>query len=139
MPASETDRIARQFIDRTLPEEEWTHEAHLRVGLWHALRYSPREALDLLRSRIQSYNEAIGGTNTESSGYHETVTKLYVALLADFIDHQDRSLSDDRLAERAIDALGDRKLPLTYYSRDLLESAEARAGWVEPDLKKLPG
>lgn len=139
MPESETDRIARQFIDRTLAKVEWTHEAHLRVGLWHLLRYTPEESLERLRQGIRTYNETIGVTNSETSGYHETLTRFYVGLLTWFLDGHDRSMSDDRLARVLIHELGDRDLPLTYYSRELLESAEARAGWVEPDLRLLPG
>jgi len=32
---TETERVASALIDRTLPKAEWTHEAHLRAGLWH--------------------------------------------------------------------------------------------------------
>ena len=74
----ETDRIVREFIARTLPKNEWTHQAHLRVGLWHALQYPDAAALDLLRARISAYNEATGVANTAQSGYHETITRFYV-------------------------------------------------------------
>ncbi|MDQ6633482.1 MAG: hypothetical protein M3Z10_01860, partial [Gemmatimonadota bacterium] len=47
---------------------------------------------------------------------------------------------DKSLAELANDiavALADRALPLEYWSRERLMSADARAGWVEPDLRPL--
>ena len=36
-------------------------------------------------------------------------------------------------------ALADKDLPLQYYSRERLFSDEARAAWVEPDLRALRG
>src|SRR5450432_3825523 len=62
----DTDRLVQQFIARTLPKTEWTHHAHLRVGLWHALRHPDDVALNLLRERIRAYNEATGVANTSS-------------------------------------------------------------------------
>ena len=138
MPGAQTERIARKFCDCTLPKEEWTHEAHLRVGLWYLLRFAPAEAMDRLRDGIRRYNEATGVANTEDSGYHETITRLYVVLIACFLEDEDPSRPIDSLAARVVEALGDQKRPLTFYSKDLLMSKEARARWVEPDVAPLP-
>lgn len=138
MPQTETERIARGFLDRTLPKPEWTHEAHLRVGLWHLLRYPPAGSLDRLRAGIRAYNEATGVANTVTSGYHETTTRLYVVLIADFLASRDRTLDLDELAAELIAARGDRRLPFRYYTEERLMSAEARRQWVEPDLQPLP-
>ena len=45
-------------------------------------------------------------------------------------------LSGNSLANDLADS-ADSRLPLEYYTRELLFSAEARAAWVEPDLKSL--
>ena len=138
MLETETDRIARQFLDATLPLEEWSHHAHLRVGLWHLLHYSAAEALDRLRVGIRSYNAACGVANTDTSGYHETITRLYVVLIAHFLDQRDYTEPVDELAFDLIEAIGDTKLPFTYYSRERLMSKEARRRWVEPDIRSVP-
>jgi hypothetical protein len=39
--------------------------------------------------------------------------------------------------ERLLARYGARDLPLRHYSRELLTSAEARYGWVEPDLRPI--
>ena len=137
--AVDIDWLAREFIALRLPKSEWTHEAHLRVGLWHALRYSEADALDLLRARIRAYNEATGGVNSDSAGYHETITRLYVVVIRDFVRTVDRGRSVDNLQHELIERFGDRELPLRYFSRERLFSVEARLGWVEPDLRALPG
>ncbi len=139
-----TQRIAEAFNDCTLPESEWSHEAHLRVGLWHLLRYSPTEALDRLRAGIRKFNTACGIANTDTSGYHETITRFYVAIIEHFLERSDEPTaatdsSIDQLAEKLITTYGDKHLPFDYYSRDRLMSPLARRQGIEPDLKPLPG
>ena len=134
---TETERIARGLIDRTLQKPEWTHHAHLRAGLWHVLHHGPFDALDLLRERIRAYNDAVGTANTDSSGYHETLTRFYVVVIDRFVSTADRSLDLDALAEQLIAAYGDRRLPLHHYSEARLFSAVARRAWIEPDLRPI--
>jgi hypothetical protein len=132
-----TQELVEAFIACTLPKEHWTHQAHLRVGLWHLLRHPDDEALALLRSRIQKYNVSRGGVNTDSAGYHETITRFYVWVIDRFVRSVDRSRSVDELAEELIARWGDKELPLRYYSRSRLFSVLARREWVEPDLVPL--
>ena len=43
----------------------------------------------------------------------------------------------EELVDGLLAACGDKGLPLEYYSRERLLSWDARATWVEPDLKPL--
>lgn len=137
MAVSRTEQLVEAFLACTLPRQEWTHHAHLRVGLWHLLHLGPDEALAQLRERIQRYNLSIGGANTATSGYHETITRFYVWLIARFVASADRSLPLDTLADELIRCHGDRDLPLRYYTQDRLQSVAARLCWLEPDLLPL--
>lgn len=119
-----------RFLDRTLPKPEWTHEAHLVVCRHALAERSPAEATVFLRDRIRSYNEATGVENTDSSGYHETITRYYVGAVHHLSETPLDSLVD--AAECALDA------PLRHWTRDRLFSVEARRGWVEPDRLPLP-
>ena len=134
---TETERIARGLIDRTLPKPEWTHHAHLRTGLWHVIEHGPVVALELLRDRISAYNESVGTANTDTSGYHETITRFYVIVIDRFLTTADRTLDLDALAEQLIATHGDRRLPLHHYSESRLFSPVARRSWVEPDLRPI--
>lgn len=144
-----TERIVREFLSCTLPKQEWTHEAHLRVGLWHSLHYSPSESLVRLRQSIKRYNIACGVENTDSQGYHETITRFYVLLIARFVETNiqlvnkivitpsNEIVNIDLLANELIKSYGDRSLIFKYYSRDRLMSRTARIEWLEPDLMCL--
>jgi phosphoribosylanthranilate isomerase len=137
VPRSHTTRLVAAFLDRTLPKAAWTHEAHLRVGLWHLQRYGAAEALDRLRTAISAYNVAVGGENTDSGGYHETITRFYVERVASFLSAAPMTDSIDALGDALIARHGDRELPLRYWSKERLMSTEARRTWVEPDRASL--
>jgi len=130
----EVKSLVQQFIACTLPKLQWTHEAHLCVGLWHILNHGEQQAMDLLRERIRAYNESVGTLNTETGGYHETITRFYVNVIGHFLSGADRALPIDELAQQLLAQYGERYLPLKYYSRKLLFSTKARLQWVEPDL-----
>ena len=131
------EALAGDFVQKTLPKASWTHDAHLRVGLWHLLRHTPEETLHLLRQRIRAYNLATGGENTDTAGYHETITRFYVWLIQAFLDTQALPGSPDELAEQLVADCGDKTLPFRFWSKEVLFSIPARLGWVPPDLREL--
>jgi hypothetical protein len=130
--------VGEGLLSRTLPKDEWTHEAHLAACLWLL-----RERPDIVPERdlpaiIGSYNVAAGGENTDSAGYHETLTQLYVRGVRAFA----ATLPADQPLVEAVNALlaseiAPRNWPLCFYSRERLFSVEARRGWVEPDLAPI--
>ena len=131
------DDLAARFQSCTIPKEEWTHSAHLVVGLWHVHRYGADEALMRLRSGIRRLNESHGGVNSATDGYHETITVAYVTLLTQYLAVEPRDLP---LAERVAllaGPLAHRTALSAFYSRATLMSITARAQWVEPDLAPI--
>ncbi|GAB4197166.1 MAG: hypothetical protein Fur006_45450 [Coleofasciculaceae cyanobacterium] len=133
----EIERLVRAFESCTLPRCEWTHQAHLIVGLWYLTHYSQLEATNCIRNRIQKYNLAHGIQTTKNSGYHETITLFWVQMVRQFIVVESTNRSIVELANSLIQNYGNPRLTLEYYSKDLLMSQEARRSWVEPDLKSL--
>jgi len=131
--------LLRRFHDRTLPRDEWTHAAHLTVALWYSLQFDWPEAVARVRRGIKRYNEASGIPTTPTGGYHETLTLFWMHVVRCFLEgerNEGRALV--ALANDLVASAG-RELPLAFYTRELLFSTEARAGWVEPDLKPLAG
>ncbi|MEZ5501008.1 MAG: class I SAM-dependent methyltransferase [Steroidobacteraceae bacterium] len=113
-----------------LPRERWTHEAHLTAGLWYLWRAGHDGALLELRRRIRLHNQSVGTPNTDDSGYHETITQLYVDGIA---AHAEACLDlgfDGALASLLASPLNDPKWPLNFYSRDELYSVQARREWL---------
>jgi hypothetical protein len=136
--AAEVERVVAGFMDGTLPHPEWTHRAHLTVALWYATHHDTAEALDLVRAGILRLNAAHGVPTTPTRGYHETITRFYMRVVRHFVEQEECGGDWAERANRLVARYGSRELPLRHYSEGVLKSAEARAGWVEPDLLPLP-
>jgi adenylate kinase family enzyme len=129
------DDLGVRFEACAIPVKEWTHAAHLTVGLWHVHRYGAADALVRLRNGIRRLNESHGSVNSATGGYHETITAVYVQLLAQYLES---IYADMPLGMRALHLLASplaaKDALLAFYSRDRLMSSTARAGWIDPDL-----
>jgi hypothetical protein len=134
---AELYELVRRFRACELPRLEWTHAAHLSVGLWHVSSYEPGDALSRLRLGIRRLNESNGVVNSAASGYHETITRAYAQLLAAFAKRHAEAPVAERVGRLLAGDLADRGALLRFYSRARLESAEARLAWIEPDLAPL--
>jgi hypothetical protein len=124
------------FQTRTLPAAEWTHEAHLRIAWMHLARWpSIDEAHLRTRVGIIRLNHAHGLEETPARGYHETLTRVWLALVA-AIRSSDRSVDSRAFVATHERALG-KDAPLRHYSRERLFSLAARSTFVAPDVAPL--
>jgi hypothetical protein len=134
---SEIDRIGRGLLDRSLPKPEWTHAAHFAAACW-LLRRPDVHAMRVMPGLIRAYNEATGVPNTDTGGYHETITLGSLrAARAWLATRSDRPLHE-ALNELLASEYGRSDWLLSFWSGALLFSVEARRAWVEPDLRPLP-
>lgn len=129
MNRSELLSLFRQAL---LPQESWTHRAHLMVALSYLREMSAPQALTKLRGEIQQLNLFHGVYTTKERGYHETRTRVWLAVLADAL--RDARILDEELIER----FSRTDVARDFYTLETLNSWSARVGWVEPDLKALP-
>ena len=76
----EITRIAAGVLDRSLPKRDWTHQAHFAAALW-LIRHQPGfdDARDM-PAIIRAYNEATNTPNTDSEGYHHSITLASMAV-----------------------------------------------------------
>ena len=134
---TEFEHIIEGFRAKTLPAKEWTHEAHLITGLWHVANFDYEEALLKMREGIRTYNEASGGQNTDSSGYHESITVFWVWLLNEFWKiYSANNQSFEQVCNAFLKSkYCDRNTAFCFYSREKLLSREARLAFVEPDIQ----
>ena len=133
----EITRLIEGFENGSWLAAEWTHQAHLALGIWYLSKHDLSDATKLIRDGIKNYNEATGGQNTDTSGYHETITLFYIWYIKKYLTNIDPDRSLIELTNHFLELHGDKKLPFEFYSKDLLMSVEARRDWVEPDLKSL--
>lgn len=133
----EIDAFLRAFEDCTLPKSRWTHSAHLFTGACYVHAHGPALATDYMRERICRYNVAVGGQNTSTSGYHETITVAWIKLI-DRLHRDSAPITRADFAALAVERFAhDRNVFRDYYDFDLVHSTEARARWVPPNLREF--
>jgi hypothetical protein len=132
-------RIGKGLLARTLPRPEWTHEAHLAATAWLILQRPDIAPERDLPAIIRSYNESVGGVNDETQGYHETITQVSIRAVRRALGRSGGRGLCERVNALLLAEEGRRDWPLRFYSAERLFSVEARLGWVEPDVKALPG
>ena len=132
-------RVGEGLIACSLPRSEWTHEAHLAATTYLLLR---RPDIDLdaeLPGLIRRYNESVGGVNSDSAGYHETITRVFLHGVRLFLSGSDVAEPLYALInELLLSPIGRRDWPLGFYSPARLFSVEARKHFIEPDIGALP-
>jgi hypothetical protein len=137
MSPEELDVLVRKFGNSTATSAEWTHAAHLAVAAVYVRRYGAEAAFERFRDGILNLNEAHGTPNTDTRGYHETITRAYMTLIGEFV--AGRAAEDEFACADALleSPLAGRDALLRYYSKAVLTSVDARRRWVAPDLQPL--
>jgi hypothetical protein len=133
----DVDHIYRGLLNRSLPQAEWTHAAHFAAALW-LLRQARHDAMQQMPRLIRAYNEATGVANTDSGGYHETITIASLRAAHAWLHSRPHASVCGVLNALLATEYGRPDWLLTYWTRTTLFSVQARRNWVEPDLKPLP-
>ncbi len=135
---AEIRALGEALLACTLPREAWTHEAHLGACLWLLTERPDIDVDAAIGGIIRRFNESVGGVNDDSQGYHDSITRAYVAGVRMFVAETRETGLAARVNAILLSPMGRRDWPLRFYSRDLLFSVAARRGFVEPDLAPLP-
>ena len=136
---AEIEHLGERFLARALPKGEWTHEAHLATTTWLLLKRPDIDVDKELPDLIRRYNESVGGVNSDSEGYHETITRTFLAGVRLFLSEADMAEPLHELVnELLLSPMGRRDWPMRFYSAERLFSVDARRHFVKPDLAVLP-
>lgn len=130
----------RALLAATLPKARWTHQGHLAATAGLILLH-PEMPLDTaLPELIRRLNDSHGVPNSDTRGYHATITIFFLAAIRHYLSRHDTT----RPAHEQVNALLDGPLGAgkavmgAYWSDGVLYSAEARRHWVPPDIKPIP-
>jgi hypothetical protein len=136
---AEIEHLGEGLLDCSLTRFEWTHEAHLAATAYLLLRRSDIALEAMLPGIIRRFNESVGGVNSDTEGYHDTITRAYLCGVRLFLENADTSAPLHELVnDLLLSPMGSRDWPLRFYSRSRLFSVEARRGFITPDLAALP-
>ena len=136
---TDIDRIGRGLETRVLPKAEWTHAAHFAAALWLMRRWPELDPPAAMPGLIRRYNTATGVENSDTGGYHETITLASLRAARAFAaPHPSTTPLHAVLNALMASPLGAPGWLEAYWSKPVLMSVEARRRWVEPDLRPLP-
>ena len=132
---SNDDVIFRDaFETAAIKPEAFNHEAHLRVAYTYLAESEPDVAFERFRAALDNFLTCYG---IDQSRYHETLTKAWILAVSHFMTSTPATSSFQSLIE-ANRILLDPKIMLSHYSQDILNSKEARHGFVEPNREPIP-
>lgn len=130
--ADEIKTLVDKFESCGLHPSQFKHEAHLTVALWYLLQFSQAQATERMRENLR---KLLRHYNIE--GYNETMTLFWMRRMNSFLNSAGEEQVTALIIRRIIAACGSSQLVYDYYSKERILSEEARATWIEPDLKPL--
>ena len=128
-----TDSEILTLVDRLerclLAKEEFHHRDHLTVAVVYLYASDFHTAMDRMRSSLKRFAAHHDVTRL----YHETLTQFWLMQVNQRLD---RSECLQQSARKVREKLSDKNLAFEYYSRERIESKEARETWLKPDLRE---
>lgn len=131
--------LGRGLLDRTLPKAAWTHAAHLAAAAWLLAARPDLDAEQVMPGIIRAYNEATGTANTDTGGYHHTITLASLRAVRDFLARLPAGTPLNVACEHLLSSpYGNKAWLLEFWTAEVLFSSNARRAWVPPDRAPLP-
>jgi hypothetical protein len=130
----EIEAVVRGFEMCTTPAADFSHASHLTVTVWYLSRGSFATVLDQFRDGLFRF---IDRHHIDKNKYNETITHFWIRAVADYLKEvgPEHSLLDQ--VNTVVERFSNSRLVFEYYSKELVNSDQAKREWVEPDLKRL--
>jgi hypothetical protein len=123
----------RAFEDLSLPADLFHHREHIRVAWLYLKSSDATRAAERMSEGIRRFANHHGATQK----YHHTLTLAWMRLVAAALVETPEGFTFEQFLTAHLE-LKDTKLLDKFYSKEVLQAAAAREGWVEPDLQPLP-
>jgi hypothetical protein len=132
--------LINQFEMLTLPFEQWTHRAHVRVAYCYLSTRRFREAMECICSGIRAFNAANNVPKGPTSGYNETTTVAFIRLIFAVMQAYGKAMptADSEAFYQMHPQLMHRHVLRFFYSPEQRLHPDAKRTFVPPDLTDLP-
>jgi len=129
-----TDAEILTMVDRLerclLGKEEFHHRDHLTVAVVYLYASDLETAMGRMRANLKRF----AAHHDVPRLYHETLTRFWLLQVERRLDCRE-CLSES--VKKVREELNDKNLVSSYYSRERIDSKEARETWAKPNLKEL--
>lgn len=130
---TEIVEIVSNFENGSISRENWKHAEHLTVALYYLWHNDFDIAYTKMRNGIFNLLAAFNVDLLKEMPYHETLTVFWMKTVDDFRKSKTGS-SIVEIGNELIEKF-DKDFPLRFYTNELLFSDEARAKFIEGDIK----
>ena len=130
----EDQQFRLAFEAQQIEPAVFDHEAHVRLAYVYLCEDSVEGAAARMKAALLAFLARLGA---DLSKYHETITRAWIMAVDHFMNQSPPCTCCDDLV-RLHPQLLDSGIMLTHYSTDLLFSAQARQGFVEPNIQSIP-
>ena len=127
-----TGELAGIMAEITDGGQRFGHREHIQLAFIAGRRHGAAAVSDLMRDWIGEIAAAHGAPHK----YHDTITIAWARLVAHHVATDNEDDFDEFIHRNP--GLLDKSLLARHYTSSVLGSAEARSGWVPPDLIPLP-
>jgi hypothetical protein len=131
---SEIEAVVEGFESCETPADAFTHRHHLVVATWYLHNNTEEEALKKMKSGLIKFLTFHGEGIAK---YNETMTLFWLKMVRRVEQQLGPHLSLVEMTNRVAEALANSRLIFDYYSEVRVKATEAKANWVEPDLKDI--
>ena len=129
---SEIEAVVHGFESCETAKTNFPHRHHLTVAVWYLQNMGTRDATERMRTALLRFVDHHG---VDRRKYHETLTAFWIEMVAVEVGKMSPKATLVEKCNQVIESLQDKDLVNEYYSKALLESTEAREGFVAPDLR----
>ncbi|NNE99394.1 MAG: hypothetical protein HKN25_10285 [Pyrinomonadaceae bacterium] len=127
--------VIEKFESCSIERGTWGHPEHLIVAYHYASKNDFETALSKMRDGIFILLKSFKVDLTKEMPYHETLTVFWMRTIFEFA--KDNSGFSVETINKMIEKF-DKNYPGEFYTHEHLFSEEARAKFVEPDVKRIP-
>ena len=129
---AEVEALVARFESCELPPDDVSHRAHVAMSAWCFLKLPEAQAAARIYEGLQRYVKWHNITI-----YHETITWFWIKLVGKAVAGTRTARPAFVVVNEVMARLGDSRMIFAYYTRERLQTDEARRRWVEPDLQPL--
>lgn len=130
---AEIEEVVRRFEGCEYQPEEFVHARHLTVAAWYFLHFDRTTAEARMRAGLLKFIKHHG-----KNGYHVTITEFWLQMVRETLRASEAGDGMVSRINHAVGRLHQKNVLYEYFTPARLESPEAKARWIEPDLRGLP-
>jgi nicotinic acid phosphoribosyltransferase len=128
---AEIEEVVRRFENCEYTPDEFVHARHLTVAAWYFLHEEKEAAKERMRQGLKKFIAHHG-----KMGYHVTITEFWLQQVERVLELGDAASGIAERINRIVARLNDKNRIFEFYSRERIESPEAKAAYLSPD--RLP-